>query len=623
MSPKNDERAHRRELVEITNSWGDRPYAPLLGRAVVFLSGLIVLGTATIELAAPLPMPELTGREAEDLERRRAEASLWDGTLARSMEEDIAMTSPVRREIGRRVGRFLLDHFDEATGSVLIGPRGWMFDGVRLDYQTEVPERAARRLGVSIRPLERRLASQGTRLISVILPRKAVVAERQLPFGVDPRAELDEAFTPQLGSIGIDFVDLLGPFREWDGVPLFRATDTHWNTDGMRLGAETITRRSGLLVDRSERLGQILEIDRWTDPSTGDLVRRLGIELDRSDPRNFDKGTIAFPHPPIMTKDPETLRRHWALTGTSYSMNKLGPLLGHYAAQPTITFAFGGLDTGYALDQLLRTVTPPEPGGTEERWLPEVVFAEFPTYQAMNRAKRAAPWAPSPGLWSSIRRVPPRRWTAIDTGGEVLSRGLERGEPFDLVGGRALVELAEGSILRDGDGTLEVALDIELIEGSGRVIVEVGPMRVTMPLEPGRERLVLPLLSERDGALRARVLLATDSQLRAAIHDAETGVTGETIRDSSVASSRVAPRTIERFDVLLVEGLGSAPATVILEGANGRELRRWTRPGGPAAGPSVLSLGALVGQRLESVRVIGAEAEQARLGLIAIPSDRE
>lgn len=600
-------------LVEIEDGWnreGTRGVSATAAKglaAIVVVGFLAVLfGTGVLDLMHPLEKPALLGRELERDQRRRQSANLWDGTLARVAEDDYALTSRVRERAARSYSRFLLEQLQETSGSVLIGPSGWMFDGQRLGYQVEDPGRAARRAAALIVCLDRRLASRGAALVPILIPRKSSIHADRLPFGVRAHAQLDWTMGPSIEAAGLPVVDLSSAFLTWEGPPIFRAADTHWSAGGMRVGAEEVARRVGLLVVPGERLGVLVERDELTVPRPGDLVRKLGLELADSDERHFDYGPWAVGLPANASEDPDGA----LLVGTSFSCLGFEKFLSHYLGRYVGVAAYGGKTTFQSLSLGLQKAMAS--GGP-----PSVIFAEFPNYQLLRLGAKPNWWTLPAGFLSSLNLVLPEEFLKLDASPRLLARGISIGEELPQKPAVMLVDLLEGELCQSG-GVLELDLDLDVSAGNGALIIDSGTMRASLPLEAGRHRYVLPLVD--DGALTSRIRLIVQDKggLQARIHGLVFVSVGSKVEGSEVTplppknglhQSAIwpEPRRIQPRDALhLSRDECAALSGVQIQCFFGQTPvgPPWTVPQLRSGAPAVLSLSPLAGTDIDRVRVL-------------------
>ncbi len=421
-------------------------------------------------------------------------------------------------------------------------------------------------------------------------------------------------------ALGLDPVDLGEAFRSWDGEPIFRAADTHWGTGGMRVAAEEIVRWTGLAVGPEARFGDLFEREGPMIPRPGDLMRKLGLKPRPSDERNFDNGRWAVGLPAI---SPEELSLSMPLlVGTSFSADGFVKFLAHYLGQPVRAEAEGGMTTFQVLERALRI-------GDRAGAVPSIVFAELPNYQLLRLGQKPDWWTFPAGFANAMAALLPAEVVKVDSSRRFLDPRLQVGEmlpPKDTV---TLSEIGSGELCRSGDGVLEFDIDLEVIAGGGTIIVDSGTMRAYLPLKPGRQRLVIPLLDDRGLASRVRLYINGNGGFAARLHGFDLVSAGRRTEGTTVLADEQgspleqtvvwgAPRRVEAGDAVHLTrdgcaALGQAQIQCYLNDAT--VGRPWDVEQLEEGAPVVLALGAIAGQDFDRVKVLARSRTDEAMAL--------
>lgn len=610
-------------LILIDDGWGGGALHMVVGISVLIVTGVIVFGTGLVDTIAPLKRPKLLGTELEEDQAQRASASLWDGSLARLFERDYDLTSRVRKRASDPYAQFLLEHLHETSGSVLMGFDGWLFTTRRMDFPDDDPSIGTRRAAEIMRAIERRLGSHGARFVVIPVPRKCVIESDRLPFGVDPQAELDRDMVQVLRKHGVETVDIPSAFHAWQGRDLYRAIDTHWTTDGMRLAAEVTAQYTGLLAAPGERFGELSESDENRVHRYGDLMQRLGLKLDHEHRHHYDRGPWMVQagggrDAALLAELKANRRQAWILVGTSYSTDTFAAFVSHYVGRPVVERAIAANMTYQSLLDALKR-PPFAPVGHGAMALPPVIFAEIPNYQLLLSQRKPEAWAYPPGMDELIALVPPAEALEIPLATSLLELARATALPWQLDVPKVLFELESGQLARSADGIVEVRLDVELSEGPGWVGLISGRFADRVQIPSGRTQLVLPLLG--DGQLTSGVRMtiegpegcgATIHELRLCSNSSEVPLgKGRVLPmpsggDGAQEIHFAAPVIIDRYDGLLFDRTGTASAQeVVVQCYRGAEPvgEAWSIEELAAGAPVVLSLTEIIGSEVDRVVV--------------------
>jgi len=573
------EQQGRYGLIEIDEGWGHGRLAPLLGGLVLILTGLIVVGTGLVDTTMPLEHPKLLGTELEEDQAERAEANLWDGTRARLFERDYDVTSRVRRAASEPYARFLMRYLHETSGSVLMGFEGWLFAADRMDYPTEEPDAGQRRSVEMIRAVERRFASHGVRFVVLPLPRKCVIEADRLPFGVRPQAQLDRGMVEALRAAGLETVDVPAAFASWEGPSLFRAADTHWTIEGMRLAAEQAALETGLLAPLEQRFGELVDASEFQIPEPGDLLNKLGLRVDDDDPRNFDGGATVVKvregsDQESLKEFRERRREAWLLTGTSYSTTRFIGFVAHYFGRPLFLGGQGAVRTTQALAGALERA-PYARDESGVRSLPPFILAEFPGHHLLRPGRTPEYWTYAPGVLELLRMVPARESTVVAEGSSAMNPFVTPGQIQELDRARNVAMIEPGSLVRSGDGTVELVLELEVTEPGAELVLRSGHFTHTEVLPAGRSKHRFPLMGDGETARGVTASVKAKPGAAAVVHRAEVEVNGRNVEGGRLRISPCEelhggaalkqefeldrPIELDRYDCLLLDGESCLP----------------------------------------------------------------
>ncbi|MFT5154909.1 MAG: hypothetical protein ACI841_004917, partial [Planctomycetota bacterium] len=312
---------------------------PAILRAFVIVAFLASLtATAVIDRAYPSEKPKLFGQEKKDDKRVRAAARIEDGTAARLFEQELRLTSPVRKSLSSWYAVQLYRYLDEAGGEVLAGKDGWLFMTRRVyleDANSVVPQLAA-----AIAGLDRRLAQHGLDMVLAPIPRKAVICSEFLPDGVDPDPAVDEAFAQALRDHGVLTADVAGLFKREEARLLYFPPDGHWTELAEVLASEAIAEAMGILLTEEQRTTQIVQ-DGTKEPESNTFYFA---GLDSEDERLAFLDYEPIPRYGVVGKAGAELQipgpPYTALLGTSFSARRrIGTFIEHFSGERVLNLA--------------------------------------------------------------------------------------------------------------------------------------------------------------------------------------------------------------------------------------------------------------------------------------------
>lgn len=208
-------------------------------RGVVLSAIFLALlgGTGVIDRVWPAPAVTLFGQELVDARSAREQRSLLTGSAARWVEKELELGSRVRRTLAPWWTAILLNFAEVGSADVVVGKDRWLF----LRHRVFHPPGTYRDVvtpGVnSLVAAARRIALQGTELVVMPVPRKAVVCRAFLPDGADPVPELDAYVLQALRDGGVAVVDLLAGWADVPPREIYLSHDSHWAVGGQLAAA--------------------------------------------------------------------------------------------------------------------------------------------------------------------------------------------------------------------------------------------------------------------------------------------------------------------------------------------------------------------------------------------------
>lgn len=605
-------------LIETPETFGGGKFARLTVLLVFF--GLLV-GTGLVDTVHPKPLPSLLGDEKTQDDRIREQAELWDGSWARLFENDLRLKSRVRRKLAEPYTWFLYSALGEAK-DIIVGREGWLFSKARAQAPKPNARVVAHRTANQLVALDRLLHSHGMELVAAPIPRKSVVLEDWLPRGVLPERELELELVRSLRACGVPTADLLTAFEAKDASALFHFGDSHWTTDAEVLAAEEISKVGGFRIPPKDRETELRAVE---NSALGlDLFRWISSDFNARTPRlqqyrnnryqvfRIDDGTH------VKRFNTGSIGRI-ALTGTSFSARRaLGVLLTHCAGERVWNTARPGEGPMSPLRDFL--------GSLEETPWPEIMVVEFPVHLAMS----ARGMGKLAGLFEDW---PPAE--VVDVLPETDFKRAKR--PIKSRRWSRIVELQGGRLGRSPDGTALLRLR-GVSRGRVDIKVESAGSKLEYDWEPGREQLIVPLLGL--GASSAQVYVSARAK-DADEFDFEGAEVVAPIQAAPVATGRIrapvrtetdrwsqdvrfpAESEVPRHGALVLAYAGQrvqgAVRVDILLKKDGDPAGSYTFRSLVKGAKIVLGLDGLAGERLHSLRLVGAgDPPERSLGSVSL-----
>lgn len=546
---------------------------------VLVTSALLIFGTTAIDLLAPSKMPRILGKELEIDTAKRANASFADGTRARLFEDDYRLTSRIRNTVGAPYARFLFRYLRESNSSVLLGDNGWMF----IKDRTIVPEPPggglAERAAATEAAISRRLYGLGIRHVLIPIPRKAVIADKMLPYGILATPEFDNLVVPAMQARGVETVDLLPVYKRWEGAPLYLSMDSHWSHWGILLAGEAAIQKVGLTVPEEQRSTQFdMQMLPASQKPAGDLLAMIGVELDASDNLRYSSSMPEHLHffpreggpAPVQPTEPKSI----VLCGTSFSQHStLAYLLKHLTDRKVTNYATPG---GSSINEITRALAASDPKNP-----PSVLFQEIPNHALFSYALEGDHWdVPAPAA-ELFALSPPSVSLPIPHPNSLLVAGGELGKSVSVHGQVYIGRLEENTLAHNGDGVLELEFEGQVSQEGARLVIVAGKARTAVLLRAGKNRVVMPILAQAPGADSIAIYLESAQavqvrilQLRLVSALDKTTLqrfrTGKLLVDEDAGRwtqtlDFPSPRLLERFASIAIETSASAFEAKALE----------------------------------------------------------
>ncbi len=345
----------------------------------VVLSMAALLGTGVTEAFFAPEKPRLVGDEKDAMEKAAADAKFRDGSLARSIETDFRLRGRVRRYVSPFWAALMFKLRDVPTRSVIIGDDGFLFSRLRVELDYPHKDTGPSVLAALCGSVARSLATRGSELVVVPLPRKSVAARAYLPSGVEVNPEFDRRVVQTMRDRGVNVVDLATLWEELGSTksedPLYIPHETHWSRAGVQSFADELMRQiPGLPRNTTE----IETMEAWEKATLANLSD-VGIRLRHPayqwvSPRN-EKALLLKPmgREGAMTKGKE--RADVLLAGSSFSDGFFAQAV--LAATLQAPVASSSLKGRLPLVPLHKGLARLDPAD-----LPAFVIAEFPNHQA-------------------------------------------------------------------------------------------------------------------------------------------------------------------------------------------------------------------------------------------------
>ena len=590
-----------------------------------------LLGTAGIDTCWPAEELQLVGAERVARERARASASLWDGTLARDLEDRLRARSRVREEVMPWYSFQLFQLLDEGAQGVAVGQDHWMFLERRCRLKPFPDDALARSCTQSVIALDRRLAAREIELTVLPIPRKSYVAHDYLPRHLDGRAAVDDLLIGGLLERGVETVDLRDSYRALDPGEVYLKLDTHWTPRAARIAAQEVAASSDLPREGGEPLGRLtLEATQTDSQRNVATLISIGARPDAE-----DLASVGFVHPPRTRIHLPTKVFKWfrsptptvpiALAGTSFShQQRLGQVIAHYAGEPVFDGSRPALPHMTTLAQVLEAYDGTRP-------LERLVW-EFPIAVAFDECTNFGIRHGSPVTRALAAVPPPSPRTVLDVPEELLRATSSR--PLQGRGKRAtLMTIPGGWLAHSGDGVLDLVLEGEWSGERCELVLQCGATATKHVLPKGPFTLSFPVLGSSKAAslltltaalARGEELLISDARLTLQGVGPLVALEGARLEGATVLTSSSPTPPLGRRPALLVqlkEGDRAkvGPLTVEVWTQGAEQPQRVTiygvRPGALIA----LDLGQETGNRLSSVSLVAPrwelEIESAELSL--------
>ncbi len=455
---------------------------------VVFLA--VVVATGFIDEVFPVPPPSLVGKEAElDAERRR-EAKFSDGSLASLIEYDRRLRSAVRRAVLPAYARALYETFGFAKREVLVGKDGWMFKRERAERTKLPPAQATERAAYRLAALERQLASRGTRMVVLPLPRKSALYPEKMPLGVQIAPELEDLFEEALRRQDVSFVPVIDLYRDYQakratdgGDPLFFKVGTHWTPNTEIMTAEAAAHILGLWKPEEERLTKIVETDQI--PEESDLFRMAGIGSDDAENMKWTGTDLVreFSITDLETEENESASPASKITlvGTSFSAKRQFPkFIEHFIGEPINNLAMRGTSPIVLINLLVRSNGHGDPA---------TLFVELPLHFALYGGYLEE-------AEDTLFFLQSRPFTRFAFGNQLrLASDVASNSTLAIDRKTWIASLPAGLLAHDGGAILAVRLHGKSTDGAPVITVEMGEQSASVRWREKRSSVVVPLIA--------------------------------------------------------------------------------------------------------------------------------
>jgi len=461
----------------------------LLALFVGALFLVTLVGTLILDTVAPLPDPKLTGGERIVHERLKAAAKISDGSFARLLERDLQLTSIVRGTVTKPYSYLLYRYVGLVRPTVLAGDEGWLYHKRRalaLDVVEGTPIVAA----CSLAAMERVFAAQGTKVVSICVPRKAVVHPEHLPRGARTRPELDTELAEQLKAHGVTGPDLLSLFSEKlseladrDRIrsALYGVADSHWTPQAQLITARAATRAGGLCVPKPNRLGTLQTRKDFRVGRDMAVYGGIGLTdrmIDFLQSRCAeDRVIIADDGAPLakLSVGPEA---RIAVCGTSFTAHRRLPrLLAHFVGEPIHSAAQPAKLPTNLLHKFLAA-----------GHRPEVLFMEYPNHMLFGRT----PLVAMGSVYGELEFGP---LPVMVPSSRLLDSPNDEGKEFVSKRYLSPVKVKVQHIVHSGDGVLAWRVSGEAFGEGVTSRAGLHPVYIDTHWESGEKELLLPVVS--------------------------------------------------------------------------------------------------------------------------------
>jgi len=448
---------------------------------VIALFLATIVGTLAVDSISPMPRPKLIGSERRQVARTRAAASIWDGSRARLIENDMRVRSRVRDWLVPPFSWFLYTKLSEGK-DIIVGEDGWLFLHSRARAPVSEAAVGAACVANQFAALGRLLHSRGTQLVALPIPRKAVMLEELLPRGVHPVGELDRQVVGALEARGVLTVDLQAAYAEEDPKSLFHFGDSHWTVEAELIAAEELARVLGIYQEPDERESELrvsknealgLDLFAWIGVDA-QAVAAPWVQQYRHDMyRVFrrDDGTQ------VKRNNPRELGRI-AIVGTSFTARRsMVVFTRHVSGEHIWNAAMPGEGPMGPLRRFLSNLQG-------AAW-PEILVVEFPVHLILSQ--RGMPSvAHILGTWTDVDQttiVGAESWSSTD--------GVDRAGTWTRI-----ASLPRGRLAHTADGTVSVRLTAAVPPGRCEVQLYCGGVKLEYPWHDDRTQVVMPLIGE-------------------------------------------------------------------------------------------------------------------------------
>lgn len=470
-----------------------------MARFVTLFFLVVLVGTLTVDTLWPAPMPELIGRERADYEIQVREAKWSDGSRVRLLEQDLRLTSRVRRTVGPPIAFWLYRNAGVVKPVALLGKDGWLFHSGRAQSRFTRPN-APVQAAMAMAALQRAVAFEGVSTLAMPIPRKSVVEDVHLPPGFDARPELDERLIAEFRRRGVDAVNLLGVYRNdqrflaEQGEPrqdLYAMTDTHWSPRAEYLAARAVARRSGRIKPPAERLGRLISFE--PGPMGRDMIAYSGMELTPAVVEFLEQHRVqgwrvvdAEGEPLMIPRAPA--RAPVAVLGTSFiARRNFANFLGHFIGEPVHNGGKLGGDTAQEFGRLLEAGHRPELAVLE---VPNHAFFAPRILRGVGVGLGVIDYGPDLPVVLGAEHF--RVLELTGALGVVNARPLLFGydPPLERVGSQTL-----STLVHSGDGVLGWRVRGEVVGSGVNLDAGAGAYTPRIPWREGDPEVVIPIVS--------------------------------------------------------------------------------------------------------------------------------
>lgn len=574
----------------------------------------LVFGTAIVDTAWPVEPKALKGAELQQQRAQRASASIWDGSRARLVEDELRDRSRVRAALLPTYALLKYAYLGEGTSDVLVGRERWLFLENRV-HATPLPVRDSAELTANLFcALDRRLTGRGLQLTLIPVPRKAWVARELLPRGVDAQLELDDLLIDGLLARGLRTADLRAAYRERDPSEIYFEADSHWTPVGARLAAELSVRAAGRAKEASRRLGTLVSKQAREGRKVYDLLRAIGARSDAQAARflgfaDYSVQALTFSGAERRWIEEHDAHAEAAQAGTSFShQQRFFELLAHFSGEVVKNAAAPAQPFLGTTTRLLR--------GARTHPDLERVYIEFPIAPTFARFSAGEEAYFGPAAGEVFVLAPPGQARLIAPLPKAWRKTRE--DTVQLLPGRRrpLAQVPAGLFLHDGRGLACVRLRGTLEGGTAELTLQQAGHRLEVTLQEGAVDVVLPLVSATPTS--APVTLSTRSPRSARLKLDELSLVQDSVGPAPIgleiaegglkpASPLELGRRASLLLVLPAAGETRRDLRVRVFSDSGATLER----GFPLAKPGahvLIDLGELEGARLERVELTSGGA---------------